>query len=441
MEKLTSNQKVKEEFAKFGVQISDKPVTVDGVKLKTEEIRFGNNKTVKNSSWQKDIGRSCPINKPEPLDYWTLVYTGYDKRTARKFINDIFKVAKGLGVNVSNPREEEIRDFHGDSFAKVLDNLDPKTQIVVVLLPRDDSATYSKVKSKCVEKGIVSQMVVAQKYAHAKLSMTTNILLQIQSKIGAELWNVNIPMSKVMIVGIEITHHQRKKGDSVGALVATLNSTFTKYFTKTLFAKGGKTVGDVLTPAMLGALNNYYRANKQLPGAIFIYRDGVSEGELQRVLNEEIEAVRAACKKIPAQVAKNYDPKLLFVSVNKRINQKFFLRDGNTLKNPEPGTLVNTKVTKSNIWEFYLMPTFVNQGCTNPVKYTVLYNSANVKAKIIEQLTYKLTHTYFNWTGTIKIPSPVMYAHKCAEFVGQRLHIKSTGPTTEIEKKNSFYYL
>lgn len=86
-----------------------------------------------------------------------------------------------------------------------------KSQIVVVMLPREDSATYSMVKSKCVEKGIVSQMVVAQKYANAKLSMTTNVLLQIQSKIGAELWSVNIPIQKVMIVGIEITHNQRKK--------------------------------------------------------------------------------------------------------------------------------------------------------------------------------------------------------------------------------------
>lgn len=92
-------------------------------KIHVSFLKFFNKKL----AWQKDIGRSCPINKPEPLDYWTLVYTGYDKRTARKFINDIFKVAKGLGVNVSNPREEEIRDFHGDSFAKVLDNLDPKT--------------------------------------------------------------------------------------------------------------------------------------------------------------------------------------------------------------------------------------------------------------------------------------------------------------------------
>lgn len=73
--------------------------------------------------------------------------------------------------------------------------------------------------------------------------------------------------------------------DSVGALVATLNNSFTKYFTKTLFVKGGKTVGDVLNPAMLGALNNYYKVNKALPGAIFIYRDGVSEGELTRVVS------------------------------------------------------------------------------------------------------------------------------------------------------------
>lgn len=78
-------------------------------------------------AWQRDIGRGYPINKPEPLRYWTLIYTGYDRRAARKLIQDINKVSRGLGVQVSNPHEEEIRDFQGDSFTRVLNSLDPKT--------------------------------------------------------------------------------------------------------------------------------------------------------------------------------------------------------------------------------------------------------------------------------------------------------------------------
>jgi hypothetical protein len=89
--------------------------------------------------------------------------------------------------------------------------------------------------------------------------------------------------------------------------------------------------------------------------------------------------LRAACKKIPPAVAKNYDPKILYVSVNKRVNQKFFISTRDGLKNPEPGTLVNTKVTKNNTWEFYLMPTYVNQG---KILYFTYFSNKNKDAQI-----------------------------------------------------------
>lgn len=34
----------------------------------------------------------------------------------------------------------------------------------------------------------------------------------------------------------------------------------------------------------------------------------------------------------------------------------------------------------------------------------------------LEHLTFALCHFYFNWAGPIKVPAPVQYAHKIAEF-------------------------
>ena len=39
-----------------------------------------------------------------------------------------------------------------------------------------------------------------------------------------------------------------------------------------------------------------------------------------------------------------------------------------------------------------------------------------------QMLTYKMTHLYFNWQGTIRVPAPCQYAHKLAFLQGQSLH-------------------
>ena len=37
------------------------------------------------------------------------------------------------------------------------------------------------------------------------------------------------------------------------------------------------------------------------------------------------------------------------------------------------------------------------------------------------QLTYKMTHLYFNWPGTVRVPMPCQYAHKLTFLVGESI--------------------
>ena len=38
---------------------------------------------------------------------------------------------------------------------------------------------------------------------------------------------------------------------------------------------------------------------------------------------------------------------------------------------------------------------------------------------VIQQLAYKLTHMYFNWPGTVRVPALCQYAHKLALMVSR----------------------
>ena len=59
----------------------------------------------------------------------------------------------------------------------------------------------------------------------------------------------------------------------------------------------------------------------------------------------------------------------------------------------------------------------MNQGTVNPTSYNVVKDTSGLMPKHIQALTYKLTHLYYNWPGTVRVPAPCQYAHKLAFLV------------------------
>ena len=47
----------------------------------------------------------------------------------------------------------------------------------------------------------------------------------------------------------------------------------------------------------------------------------------------------------------------------------------------------------------------VNLGTVTPTHYVVLDNGS-MELDMIQKVAYALSHMYFNWTGTVKIPAP-----------------------------------
>ena len=46
------------------------------------------------------------------------------------------------------------------------------------------------------------------------------------------------------------------------------------------------------------------------------------------------------------------------------------------------------------------------------VHYNIIYDTTKLGADKFQRLSYKLTHLYFNWPGTVRVPAPCQYAHK-----------------------------
>ena len=164
-----------------------------------------------------------------------------------------------------------------------------------------------------------------------------------------------------------------------------------------------------------------FKANHQgkPPTTIVIYRDGVGDAMRNQVLSHEIPQFETAINAIYGEEAK---PEICVVVVNKRISQRFFVKDHNgNLSNPPPGCIIDTDLVEhsdeaTGKFDFFLTPSSANQGCVLPTHFFVPKNSSSLKKIEIEHLTYALCYYYFNWAGPIKVPAPCQYAHKIAEF-------------------------
>lgn len=103
---------------------------------------------------------------------------------------------------------------------------------------------------------------------------------------------------------------------------------------------------------MLERLKAFRAKSGKLPARILVYRDGVSEGQFQIVVGEELPKIQEAFREIP-----NYQPKLTIVICGKRHHTRFYPtktehadRDGN----PRPGTVVDRGVTAVYDFDFFL---------------------------------------------------------------------------------------
>jgi aubergine len=110
----------------------------------------------------------------------------------------------------------------------------------------------------------------------------------------------------------------------------------------------------------------------------------------------------------------------MFINVNKRVNTRLFSGDVGNYKNPLPGLTVDQGITDKDEYSFYMVSTTARQGMVTPTHYTIVYDSVKCSPDAIELLTYKLCHTYYNVSGSIKIPACVQYAHRLAALIGDR---------------------
>ncbi|XP_060893634.1 piwi-like protein 1 [Labrus mixtus] len=420
---IQKNADAQAELDKWGLNFDKALLNLTGRVLPGERLYQGSRSydiNPQSAEWSREM-RGVPVISSPLLTDWFMFYTRRSSNEAQSLHQTLNKVSGPLGIRIQRAVMVEYEDYQESLLRALQQNVGPQTQMVVVVLPSNRKDKYDTVKKYlCVECPIPSQCVVTRTISKPQALMTvaTKIALQMACKMGGELWSVEIPLKQLMIVGIDCYHDISAGKRSIGALVASLNNSMSRWYSKCVLQHKGQEIMDGLKMALSGALKDYLKFNNCLPSRIIVYRDGVGDGQLHSVVNYEVSQILESIK----SMGHDYLPKLSVVVVKKRISTRFFSHTNGKVDNPPPGTVVDSDVTRPEWYDFYIVSQAVQSGSVSPTHYNVVYDTSGLKPDHMQRLTYKLCHMYYNWQGIIRVPAPCQYAHKLAFLVGQSIH-------------------
>lgn len=452
-------------LTEWGLKLNDSTLPLEGRQLPPEVLHFG--KGYKEQVNPKaDWGRAATSKQvltPVPLTKWAVVFVSKNQSIVKQFCQVLSQQGPKMGINVAMPKVVGLDNDRTETYLKAVRAIiEPGVQLVVTIFPQMRSDRYAAIKKLCVaEKPVASQCVNLKTISNEKkvTSVVQKIALQINCKLGGELWGTATPYKDLMVVGIDVYHDKTKKSGSVAGVVASLNDSLSRYFSRAVFQGEGQEIMDALKTAFVDSLIKYWEVNHRWPQHIVVFRDGVGDGQLEVAEKHEAEQFIRTFRhvngnggdtKLDEMLPEDYNPGFTFVVVQKRINTRIYLQTGpKNYDNPPCGTIVDHTVTRFKYKDFFLVPQSVNQGTVTPTHFIVLRELGTepnaevnrkpvpkLEATDIQKLAYKLTHMYFNWPGTVRVPAPVQYAHKLVDLVGQYVH---RCPAPQLEDK--LFYL
>jgi eukaryotic translation initiation factor 2C len=374
------------------------------------------------------------------------IYDDYVRETVMKFKEFLDRAGINAGGFIQQPPPPVINLADGSEAANHIAiesiltrmNASPATRprFVLAILPYNDVAIYNSIKTVADTKlGINTVCVVAQKFLKEQRQdqYFGNISLKFNLKAGGINHTLDpsklgiIAEGKTMLVGLDVTHPS--PGSNVGApsgvaIVASTDSILGQWPGAFAFQEGGKEMVTALEGMFLSRLRIWEKHNRELPDNVILYRDGVSEGQYQQILDQELPLIRSACKQAyPATKTKAGFPKLSIVVCGKRHHTRFYPTqeaEADRSSNCAPGTIVDRGVVEVRSWDFFLQPHACLQGTARPGHYYVVLDEIlrgrAVKAPLqnaadaLEDLTHNLCHLFGRATKAVSLCPPAYYA-------------------------------
>lgn len=171
---------------------------------------------------------------------------------------------------------------------------------------------------------------------------------------------------------------------------------------------------------MIERLTEYRTRMRALPERVFVFRDGVSEGQFDIVLKNELPEIKAAF-----QAFQSYNPKLSVTICGKRHHTRFYPtrpEHADKTSNTKAGTVVDQGVTAVYDFNFYLQAHAGLQGTVRSTHYTVIYDENKLQADTIQKGTNDISYLWARATKSVSLVPPAYWADIACERARLYLH-------------------
>jgi eukaryotic translation initiation factor 2C len=370
-----------------------------------------------------------------------------DRNSMHSTVAAFQKCMQGMGITAAAPIPGSRISVSGaddpqiEATLKALASPPKQARFVLIILPAASKPLYNRIKhAGDVKVGIHTICVVGTKFAKSQAQYFANVALKFNLKLGGINQLIDsarlgiISEDKTMVIGLDVTHPSPgslSTAPSIAGMVASIDPWLAQWPADLrIQARRQEMISDLDT-MMQSRLKLWKTLGKHAayPENLLIYRDGVSEGQYDSVLELELPLIRKACAALyPAPDTKRGLPHITILIVGKRHHTRFYPTSTATADrsaNPQNGTIVDRGVTEPRNWDFFLQAHTALQGTARPAHYYIVLDEIFTKRKVppqfvnaadvLEDLTHSMCYLFGRATKAVSICPPAYYADVVCE--------------------------
>ncbi|NXG80716.1 PIWL2 protein, partial [Baryphthengus martii] len=202
LRRIRESPEASQELMRWGLSLDPDIHRTQGRILPAEKVSLRHSSffPAEDLNWNKEVTREASL-VTIAMNCWLLVYPRRLQNVAKDLVATMENVCGPLGMRLSRPALVELKDDRIETYAKTIRGVlgtEEKVQLLLCLISSCREDLYGAIKKLCCIQSPVPSQVISVQSLTGQLgkmrAVVQKVLLQINCKLGGELWVVDIPL-------------------------------------------------------------------------------------------------------------------------------------------------------------------------------------------------------------------------------------------------------